>query len=837
MKADLHLHSKYSRRPTEWILKKLGCPESFSEPFVLYRIAKRRGMNLVTLTDHNSIEGCLDIAHLPDVFLSEEVTAYFPEDRCKIHVLVYDIDEAIHREIQRVRENIYDLVNFLSVKGIVHAVAHPLYPVNGKLTFEHIERLLLLFRYFEINGSRNEQQNRCLSLMLSAVSPKLIEDLAEKHSLYPGFEEPWSKRLVAGSDDHSSLWVARRSTRVEGAQDRSQFFDGIRQGKASVPGIAASPQALARTLYSIAYQYYSHSLDLSGFVTDDLVFILLDRYLNPESDKEPRLMARLHAQWSNYRMRKNGRDAGLGVLDLLKQETNRLICEDPELSMICRNGSRPDKDLDQQWLGLVNRVSNKVLCHLGDKIIESLSTAHFIRLFDSLGAAGALYCVLAPYFIAFSLHSGERQFGRDILGHFGLSSTPDQRPGADLNVAHFTDTLYEVNGVALTTWRQIDAAKRFGKSYQVVTCRSGMEESREGVRNFEPVGVCRLPEYPEQKLYYPPFLEMLEYCYKSGFSHIHVSTPGPLGLAGLVIARILGLPAIGTYHTALPQYAEHLTGDHTLAAAVSKYVVGFYDQMDCVYVPSRATGAELVERGLAPHKLVIMPRGVDTEEFKPGKTSKLIDESTVTRNTIKVLYVGRMSKEKGLPLLAEVFKEIAREVPGVSLVIVGDGPYRPEMEAALESTPTLFTGYLEGEELASVYSSCDMFVFPSITDTFGNVVLEAQASGLPVIVTDVGGPQENLIHSKTGLVVKGDDAGELLHAILKLAGDEPLRRSMGEAAREYVLERSFDRAFLEGWGIYSTVQADSRPAGQSPGPDFFSGVPALFADRERPSAA
>ena len=89
-------------------------------------------------------------------------------------------------------------------------------------------------------------------------------------------------------------------------------------------------------------------------------------------------------------------------------------------------------------VGSGQQGSNKVLCHLGDKIIESLSTAHFIRLLDSLGAAGALYCVLAPSFIAFSLHSGERQFGRDILGHFGLSSTPDQRPGTDLNVAHFT---------------------------------------------------------------------------------------------------------------------------------------------------------------------------------------------------------------------------------------------------------------------------------------------------------------------------------------------------------------------------------------------------------------
>lgn len=101
MKIDLHVHSKYSKRPSEWILKKLGCPESFTDPLHLYRIAKKRGMSAVTITDHNAIDGCLEIAHLPDTFISEEVTTYFPEDGCKLHVLAYDVDEQNTRRFKR----------------------------------------------------------------------------------------------------------------------------------------------------------------------------------------------------------------------------------------------------------------------------------------------------------------------------------------------------------------------------------------------------------------------------------------------------------------------------------------------------------------------------------------------------------------------------------------------------------------------------------------------------------------------------------------------------------------------------------------------------------------
>ena len=152
MKIDLHVHSKFSTRPSQWVLQKIGCPESFTDPFRLREIARKKGMDMVTLTDHNTIKGVLEIAHLPDVFISEEVTTYFPEDGCKVHVLVFDISEQQHKEIQRVRYSVFDLVKFLRAEGIVHVIAHPLYSTNDLMNADHFEQLLLLFMNFELNG-------------------------------------------------------------------------------------------------------------------------------------------------------------------------------------------------------------------------------------------------------------------------------------------------------------------------------------------------------------------------------------------------------------------------------------------------------------------------------------------------------------------------------------------------------------------------------------------------------------------------------------------------------------------------------------------------------------
>jgi len=236
-----------------------------------------------------------------------------------------------------------------------------------------------------------------------------------------------------------------------------------------------------------------------------------------------------------------------------------------------------------------------------------------------------------------------------------------------------------------------------------------------------------------------------------------------------------------------------------------KYTLWFYEQMDCVYAPSESTRRELVERGLPAAKVLCYPRGIDTERFHPAKRNGYLKHRFGVDAPLKLLYVGRVSREKNLPLLVEAFARLAAVRSGAHLVVVGDGPYLQEMRRATADLPCTFTGYLDGEDLAEAYASSDLFVFPSATDTFGNVVLEAQASGLPVIVTDQGGPAENVHHGRDGLVVAADDAAALLDGMRCLADDAALRRRMGAEARRQVEKRSFDAAFQETWKMFERL--------------------------------
>ena len=179
--------------------------------------------------------------------------------------------------------------------------------------------------------------------------------------------------------------------------------------------------------------------------------------------------------------------------------------------------------------------------------------------------------------------------------------------------------------------------------------------------------------------------------------------------------------------------------------------------------------------------------------------------------------MGRVSREKSLELLAEAFRALVDDGADVSLAVIGDGPYRGEMEQALSGYPALFTGYLQGEELQRAYASADLFVFPSATDTFGNVVLEAQASGLPVIVSDAGGPRELMIDGETGSVFPAGDKGEFLATLRRLTVERSKLPLMGKKARIFTLEKGPVAA-----DTYSTIlrtggqtESDTFPTGKS----------------------
>jgi glycosyltransferase involved in cell wall biosynthesis len=326
------------------------------------------------------------------------------------------------------------------------------------------------------------------------------------------------------------------------------------------------------------------------------------------------------------------------------------------------------------------------------------------------------------------------------------------------------------------------------------------------VRNFEPVGGFEIPEYRQQKLFYPPLLEMLRYCHEQGFTHIQSATPGPVGLAALAISKILELPFSGTYHTAFPQYAFHLTGDRAVESATWRFMVWYYDQMEAIHVSSQASAEELTANGIDPAKIKLIPRGIDIDRFHPSRRSDVLAERYGIDTATTFLYVGRVSKEKNLDVLVDAFRQLARARSDVHLMVVGDGPYLDEMRGDLADSPATFSGYLTGDELAQVYASADVFVFPSTTDTFGNVVLEAQAAGIPVVVTDQGGPCENLLTGRTGTVVPGHDPAAFAAAMGRMAQLPEERRRMGVAAREYMVGRSFESQFLKYWEMFGPAR-------------------------------
>jgi glycosyltransferase involved in cell wall biosynthesis len=297
-------------------------------------------------------------------------------------------------------------------------------------------------------------------------------------------------------------------------------------------------------------------------------------------------------------------------------------------------------------------------------------------------------------------------------------------------------------------------------------------------------------------LAFPPFLEMIEYIERERFSELIISTPGPVGLTALAAARLLGLRTTGIYHTDFAQFVRYLTQDDDMADLTWKYMHWFYEQTDTILAPSECYRKHLLHHGFDPAKVGVVGHGVDTQLFDPGKRNPAFFARYGLDGPFTFLYVGRLSREKNLDGLVDAFDELLRRGLNANLAFVGDGPYRKQLAARCQGRPIAFAGVLEGEDLATAYASADVLVFPSVSDTFGNVVLEAQAAGLPVIVTDCGGPAEIVHRHDSGIIVDHTQPQALVDAMERLYRSPSLRddlrarglRNAAESSWEHVLE-------------------------------------------------
>jgi glycosyltransferase involved in cell wall biosynthesis len=793
-RCDLHIHSRHSARSEEWLFRRFDFPDSYSHPGQLYEQLLKRGMDYVTITDHDAIDGCLEIAHLPRTFISEQVTTYFPQDGCKLHILVWGISEQQHRDIENVRDNIFDLQRYLQTMRITHAVAHPLYSVNGKLKASHLEQLILLFKHFEgINGLRDALLSDLAQTLFKTLTPAKIEALSNRYDLAPTHAQPWQKILVAGSDDHGGQFVASAFTETPAANSAEKFLEFVRNGGCNPFGQGGTPLILSHGFYNTVACFIQDRFHEKLGPGGALLEKMFSRFMEGRAPTEFTLKEKMEFMVQGVLSGKIFEFVKPANVSLWKELSGYFAR--PEVKT--RLAAQLDKvsEPERRTFLMANMVAEQLAFRFFNKFVQQISSGNMVESMQALSAIAPILVVLTPYIYGFHSQAPSRKWlrtvFRELTGEIPVALQNRKR-------AWFTDTLDDVNGVATTIRKMTAAGAAAGKELVVVASRSDLQLSDIPIKNFPPIGEFELPEYELQKLSFPPILQMLDYIQRERFTEIIISTPGPVGLTALLAAKMLNLQTSGIYHTDFPQYIRILTEDSFLESVAWRYMHWFYGQLDTVFVNSEEYRKSWIKRGFDPAKLKILPRGLDTELFHPARRNPTFLEKFGTRNgEVRLLYVGRVSREKDLDLLATAYRRLRNEGLPIQLFVVGHGPYA---EALAKSLPeAFFTGYLEGTELATAYASADIFVFPSTTDTFGNVILEAQASGLPVVVSDSGGPKELVANGTNGLVTKSHDIGDFTRAIRALVSDPALRNRMAKSARSSVTDRSWPNAFAKFW--------------------------------------
>ena len=778
-KVDLHVHSKFSNRPSEWFLRRVGAPESFAEPADVYDRALEAGMDFVTISDHNCIDGALEIADRPGTFLSSEITTYFPENGCKIHCLVCGMTEEQFRDIQKVRENIYDFRDYLLDEGILHSVTHPLYSVNGLLTVEHVERLLVLFNRFEaINGMREPSAANLVNVVFRNLTPELVGELADKHGVDPIGHEPWKKCFTAGSDDHSGMHVGTAFTVTPKTQTAAGFLRHLRSGNHEMGGESGTSLKLAYSFYVIAYEYYKNRFLRNDSGKPNLIANVLKKLAERgaqsgvvKSSPVRTMVTRVVIPWKKRKLN--------DVERMLVDEFTALFQRDPNFLTATPGVSR-------------DRRSFEIASHIGQQLAYSFMRKFFQdvekgSLIESLQTFVSLFPValgITPYFAAFANQHKDRRMLREVAqrfqAHGGLAHEAERR-------VWVTDTFHRGIGVA----RKIEAlgrvAQEENREFSVITCLREAPEFKHGLlRNFNPVGAFRFPSRDGMRMAFPPFLEVIEYFEDQQFSEVIVATPGPLGLAAVAAARLLGIRVAGVYHTDFPHYVYEMTQDDSLAEVGQKYISWFFGMMDRVLVPSQWYYRELQDNGCPEDRIELLPWGVDSTFFHARQADPEFWRRYPCGTDFKFITVGHISRDKNIETLIRAFQHVRDQGCEADLVIVGDGPLVPELRRRYANQEGLvFTGALQDEDLAAAYAGADVFVYPSTSATFGNVVLEAQASGLPVIVADRGGPQDIVRPARSGLIVEVEADGKLAAAMECLYHDERLRLELAARGRAH----------------------------------------------------
>jgi glycosyltransferase involved in cell wall biosynthesis/predicted metal-dependent phosphoesterase TrpH len=741
-RVDMHCHSDASERSRLGVQRAVGLPECATPPEEVYELAKRRGMDFVTITDHDTIDGVLQIADRPDVFVSEELTASFRGEPQAVHVLCYGITSEDHEWLQAHNGDVELCAAYMYEREIVCALAHPYYTVAAPLTARHRRRLAELFTVWEVrNGARAPELNRPAATYVATRDGTGI----------------------GGSDDHAGLDIGHTWTETPRAAGPLEFLARLRDGEALARGAQGSAAKWAHAAIALAIRTLGVGTPGAERRPDPRRVLSMAGRLLGEGDVR-------HGATGSDLEPEDARcllEAWLAAVGLQELDGDALIAYMQEdgfshsdlYRRACRAHERRLRDAVEQAVGAAR----------GETTIATAASG----LFDACIAA-------VPYAPAAAFLANEQVKLRAIApARTRFGATGGREDDQTQRVAILADGIGSTHGVSRTIQ---EIRQRGVPGFEIEVLGTDAEVDR----RLAAVAEIDVPFYPGLRIGVPTLPGAVHALADGCFDAVHVCSPGPAGIAGALVARALGLPLLGSYHTELAAYAGMRSGERRVAEAMAGAVAMFYNACDLVLSPSGASDQALAAIGTPAERVLRWDRGVDTTRFDPALRTRPRGDGR-----IDVLYSGRITREKGVELLADSFLRARSQDERLHLVIAGGGPERERLAGRLGGHAT-FLGWLEGGDLARAYADADLFLFPSATDTFGQVILEAQASGLPVIAVAEGGPLSLIDDGIDGLL-RPADADALAEAIVALA-DSPLKReALGMAALRAARRRTWER--------------------------------------------
>lgn len=852
LKIDLHCHDENSDVPDELWGRILSLPETWLKSKDLIRRLKSNNCTAITITNHNNAKSCWDLIDKgEDVLVAAEFTCYFPEYELFIHVLTYGFSQDQEDVLNQKRENIYEFLRYTTQQELPVILPHPLYfyTRNEKIDLQLFEKLAVMFQRFEVlNGQRDQWQSILTLKWTQSLTPELVKSYAAKHNLEPsefGVDPNQAKVLTGGSDDHmgifagesgSRLYVKDLEQKLKSQKPSELALEAIRNGDIAPYGDVAENKKLNIALLDYFSQVATKMRDPGlfrilfhrGETSDKLAcFAISNLMLEMQKHKNTqRFFEFIHSALNGkkpnklikWKVKKDYRFC-ITHLERIADSKNK----SPEEFVDTVNNSIADLYLKLNHL-IIKRIRKSIqkkklkseknivtpeltkkfeipsqisrLFIGGPSSQPSISNLNLAELMDNLTFPMLVSSILLGTTVGSTrLLYQNRQFLNDFATQLGGSKHPKK-------ALYLTDTLLDKNGVSNSLSAKLKHIQEENLPIDFLICHE-QACSEEHLHVVRPIESFSLPDFGEQKLRVPNALEVLKIFYEGGYDRIICSTEGPMSIVSLLVKHMFNVPAYFFMHTDWIEFIKENTNlNKHERDRFRRLLRFFYGQYEGIFVLNEdhqqwLTGYEMQ---LSEEQVFLTAHHTNKiqQDIKPIKKSELFSDAD--ENTPVMLFAGRLSKEKGVFDIVDIYHQIKNKVSGLKLVFAGVGPAEAELRMLIPEAK--FLGWVETQTLQALYSGLDLKIFPSQFDTFGNVILEAFAQKMPVIAYNCKGPKSIIQDGVNGLLF--DNKADMAEGVIRFFTEPGLAAELSSRCRKRCMEYQVEpimREFLTNMGL------------------------------------